>query len=78
MGTKAYVLVETTVGKNREVIAGLQQLREVTRVDLVTGPFDVIAVIEAGSLAEVGDVLTARIHPIPGISRTVTCLVIET
>ena len=78
MATKAYVLVETTVGKNREVIAGLNQLKEVTRVDLVTGPFDLIAVIEAVSLAEVGEVLTGRIHPIPGITRTVTCLVIDT
>ncbi|OGO35432.1 MAG: AsnC family transcriptional regulator [Chloroflexi bacterium RBG_16_57_8] len=76
MATKAYVLIETTVGRNREVIAALKQLKAVTWVDLVTGPFDLIAVVEADSLAEVGEVLTARIHPIPGITRTVTCLVI--
>ena len=68
MATKAYVLVETTVGTNREVIAGLQKLEEVTRVDLVTGPFDVIAVVEAVSLAGIGEVLTGRIHPIPGVT----------
>lgn len=76
MTTKAYVLIETTVGRNRDVIAALKELKGVTWVDLVTGPFDVVAVVEAASLAEVGDLVTARIHPIHGITRTVTCLVI--
>jgi DNA-binding Lrp family transcriptional regulator len=76
MTTKAFVLIETAVGRNREVTAALKKLKGVTSADLVTGPYDVIAVVEALSLSEVGDVVTARIHPIPGISRTVTCLVI--
>jgi DNA-binding Lrp family transcriptional regulator len=76
MTTKAFVLIETAVGRNREVTAALKRLRGVTSADLVTGPYDVIAIVEAPSLSEVGDVVTARIHPIPGISRTVTCLVI--
>jgi DNA-binding Lrp family transcriptional regulator len=76
MTTKAFVLIETAVGRNREVTAALKKLKGVTSADLVTGPYDVIAVVEAPSLSEVGDVVTARIHPIPGISRTVTCLVI--
>jgi hypothetical protein len=29
---------------------------------MVTGPFDLIAVVEAESLADVGDVVTAKIH----------------
>jgi DNA-binding Lrp family transcriptional regulator len=73
--TKAYVLVETTVGRNREVIAALKKLKGISNVELVTGPFDLIAVIEADSLADIGDVVTAKIHPIAGITRTVTCLV---
>jgi DNA-binding Lrp family transcriptional regulator len=75
LSTKAYVLIETTVGKNREIIAALEQVRGVSEVDPVTGPFDLIAVIEADSLADVGDVVTAKIHPIIGVARTVTCLV---
>jgi DNA-binding Lrp family transcriptional regulator len=77
LGTKAYVLIETTVGKNREVVAALRKMKEVCEVNTVTGPFDLIALVEADSLAGVGDVVTARIHPIPGITRTVTCLVMQ-
>jgi DNA-binding Lrp family transcriptional regulator len=74
--TKAYVLIETAVGRNREVIAALRKLKGMTSVDLVTGPYDLIAIVEAETLSEVGDIVTAKIHPIAGISRTVTCLVI--
>ena len=74
--TKAYVLIETAVGRNREVTAALKKLKGVSSVDLVTGPYDVIAIVEAETLSEIGDIVTARIHPITGISRTVTCLVI--
>jgi DNA-binding Lrp family transcriptional regulator len=74
--TKAYVLIETAVGRNREVIAALRKLKGVSSVDLVTGPYDLIAIVEAETLSEVGDIVTAKIHPIAGISRTVTCLVI--
>ena len=76
MATKAYVLIETTVGSNREIINALKKTNGVTWVDMVTGPFDLVAMVEAASLADVGDVVTGRIHPIHGITRTVTCLVI--
>jgi len=50
----------------------------VKSVDPVTGPYDVIAIIEAESLNDIGDLVTGKIHPVPGISRTVTCLAIWT
>lgn len=74
MATKAFVLIETTVGASKEVIAALRGLKGVSSVDMVTGPYDVIAVIEAETLSEIGDIVTNQIHPIAGISRTVTCL----
>jgi len=74
MAAKAFVLIETAVGKNKDVVAALRQLDGVKSVDIVTGPYDIIAVIERESLNDVGDLVTGKIHPIAGISRTVTCL----
>ena len=74
MVAKAFVLIETAVGRTKEVAAALKQLEGVKAVDPVTGPYDVIAIIEAESLNEIGDLVTGKIHPIDGISRTVTCL----
>ena len=76
MAAKAFVLIETAVGKNKDVVAALRQLDGVKSVDIVTGPYDIIAIIEKESLNDVGDLVTGKIHPIAGISRTVTCLAI--
>jgi len=76
VAAKAFVLIETTVGKNKEVVTALGKLKGVVSVDIVTGPYDVIAILEGESLNDIGDLVTGKIHPIPGISRTVTCLAI--
>ena len=73
---KAFILIETVVGRTTEVVTGLTNLAGVKSVDTVTGPYDVIAIIEAVSLNDIGDIVTQQIHPIAGISRTVTCLAI--
>ena len=74
MVAKAFVLIETTVGRANEVVAALKQVKGVKSVNAVTGPYDVITVIEAETLNDIGDVVTGIIHPTVGISRTVTCL----
>ena len=73
---KAFVLIETAVGKTKEVVASLKQVKGIKSVDTVTGPYDVIAVIEADTLSDIGDLITSKIHAINGISRTVTCLTV--
>ena len=74
MATRAYILIETAVGKSREVAGSLASLSGVRTVDAVTGPYDIIAVVEATDLNAVGDLVTSHVHTINGIVRTVTCL----
>ena len=74
MATKAYILIETAVGKSRDVADALRSLPGVQTVDAVTGPYDIIAVVAAPDLNAVGDLVTSQIHTINGIVRTVTCL----
>ena len=76
MAAKAFILIETAVGRNKEVAGALEQLKGVKSVNIVTGPYDIIAIIEVESLNDIGDLVTGKIHPITGISRTVTCLAI--
>lgn len=77
MAAKAFILIETAVGKTKEVTASLEQLAGVKTVDTVTGPYDIIAIIEGNNLNDIGDLVTSKIHPIAGISRTVTCLALQ-
>ncbi len=76
MNARAYVLVETAVGKTKTVVTAMKKMEGIKSVDTVTGPYDVIAIVEADTLNDVGDIITGRIHSIEGISRTVTCLVV--
>ena len=72
--TKAFVLIETAVGKTKDVVASLNKVDSVSSVDVVTGPYDIIAVVAANDLNAVGDLVTSQIHTIDGIVRTVPCL----
>jgi DNA-binding Lrp family transcriptional regulator len=74
MTTKAYVLIETAVGKTKDVLQALQAVQGMEAVDAVTGPYDLIAVLSAGDLNSVGELVTEQVHTIGGIIRTVTCL----
>ena len=46
MSAKAFVLIETVVGKNKDVVSALRQIKGIKSVDVVTGPYDIIATIE--------------------------------
>jgi DNA-binding Lrp family transcriptional regulator len=76
MGTKAYLLVETAVGKTRDVASTLRSLEGITSVDVVTGPYDIIAIISGTDMAVVGNIVTEKIHTVPGVVRTVTCVAV--
>ena len=76
MTTKAYLLIETAVGKTRDVAGMLREINGINIVDVVTGPYDIIAVIEGDDMAGVGNVVTERIHTVSGVVRTVTCVAV--
>ena len=76
MATRAFILIETAVGKTKKVVMALEGLNGITSVNVVTGPYDIIAVMEAETLGSIGDIVTGNVHTIGGIHRTVTCLAV--
>lgn len=77
MHARAYVLIEAEAGQVSLVIAALQSLPGVTRVDAVTGPYDLIVTIETAESREIGRLVMNEVHAVAGIKRTVTCLAIS-
>ncbi len=75
--TRAYVLVETAVGRVASIAIALRGMPGLVSVDSVTGPYDIILVLEAESLPEVADLVTEHVHTISGVVRTVTCLAVS-
>ena len=74
MDTRAFILIETAVGKTRHVVSALREISEIRSVDAVTGQYDVIIVVEAQDLNAVGSIVNSRVHTVEGVQRTVTCL----
>jgi DNA-binding Lrp family transcriptional regulator len=74
---RAYVLIDAMVGRTKEVLVALQGMEGVKLVDAVTGPHDLIAVVEAETLKDLGEVVLSRVRGVKGVTRTVTCMVIE-
>lgn len=77
MTVRIYVLIETAVGKTKEVLKALGGAPGLKSVDAVTGPYDVIAVFEGKDLDEAGNLVTQRVLSINGIVRTTTCLAVK-
>ena len=78
---KAYVLVETSAGKTKAVKRALVKLKpgkcRIDSLDVVTGPFDYIAVVQGPTLDDIGQLVTEGIGAIEGVTRTTTCLAVS-
>ena len=74
MAARAYILIETQVGKSPDVAAALQVLSGVPSVDIITGDFDIIALVEAPDMVSMADLVTGQVQSISGVTRTITCV----
>ena len=74
---QAYVLIQTEVGKAALVAEEVRTIEGVESADDVTGPYDVIVRAAAGDVDQLGKLVVARIQAINGITRTLTCPVVN-
>jgi DNA-binding Lrp family transcriptional regulator len=77
MPVTAYVLIQTEVGKAATVARTVASLEGVVSAEGVTGPYDVIVRAESATVDELGRMVVGRIQLIEGITRTVTCPVVN-
>jgi DNA-binding Lrp family transcriptional regulator len=76
MQSKAYVLIEAEAGLAGPLTSALRELPGVVAADPVTGPYDIIVVIETDDQRAVGRLVIDDLHKIQGVKRTITCLAI--
>lgn len=74
---QAYILIQTEVGKARDVAAAISGIDGIVRVDPVTGPYDVIVLSEARNVDELGKMIVSQVQLVAGITRTLTCSVVH-
>jgi DNA-binding Lrp family transcriptional regulator len=73
----AYILIQTEVGKATYVTQQCGAIEGIVAVDGVTGPYDVIARAEAADLDMLAKGIVLKLQEIEGVTRTLTCPVLQ-
>ena len=73
----AFVLINTEIGSEREILNELKKVKGVEEAYSVYGVYDIIAKVKADSMDELKDIITWRIRKIEKVRSTLTMIVIE-
>ncbi len=81
MPSRAYIHIVAHLGpakRVRDAVANLKQKGvKILSVEVVTGPFDVIALLEADDLEALGRAVDEGIQKVDGVMRTTTSVVLK-
>ena len=72
----AYILIQTVVNA-ASVAREIRDIEGVEVADDVSGPYDVIVRASASDMDSLGQLVVARIQSVEGITRTLTCPIVE-
>jgi len=73
----AYILVNCTLGSEEKIISELTTLSDVKEVRGTYGVHDVFVKVRSNDTESMNNTITNKIRKIPGITSTVTLVVIE-
>ncbi len=73
----AFVLINTEIGSEEEVLRELRKIEGVDEAYSVYGVYDVIAKVRADSMDKLKDIVTWRIRRLEKVRSTLTMIVIE-
>ena len=77
MSVQSYILIQTEVGKAACVAKAVGAIPGVSLAQGVGGPYDVIMRAESASMEEFGRLILTKVQAVPGITRTLTCPVVN-
>jgi DNA-binding Lrp family transcriptional regulator len=73
---RAYVLIQTAVNAGH-VAKEIRDIEGVESADDVSGPYDVIVRTSAADMDALGKMVVAKIQGVDGITRTLTCPIVQ-
>ena len=77
MSVQAFILIDTSPGKAREVAGKVRQVAGISAAHAVTGPHDIIAIATAGDVTSLGELVVQKIQSVHGVNRTLTSIVAD-
>lgn len=73
----AYVFINIEAGTAHKVFRELDRISNIAQLDIVTGPYDMIALVQGSDFNQIGNVVMNKIQTIEGIVSSITCNVIR-
>jgi DNA-binding Lrp family transcriptional regulator len=73
----AMVFISAEPGKDRKVANEVKKLKGVERVFLVSGLYDVVATVRAGTVEEILALVYDKVRPILGVKNSQTMFALE-
>ncbi|MFH1821053.1 MAG: Lrp/AsnC ligand binding domain-containing protein [Methanobacteriota archaeon] len=74
---QAYILITAAIGKVKQVVKELSKVKEIKNVHVVTGPYDIIVLVDTKSMDMLSKAVVEDIHKIKGVVDTNTAIVID-
>jgi len=74
---RAYLRINTDIGREVEVRDKLRQVDEVLSADITAGEQDIICLVESGSVDAILDLVVSKVRGIDGIQGTTTNLILD-
>ena len=73
----AYVLINSEIGAEEEVLKELKKIKSVKEAYVVYGVYDIIAKVEADSMDKLKEIITWNIRRLEKVRSTLTMMVVE-
>jgi len=73
----AYILVNTEIGAEKQVLRALKEIQGVEEVHSLWGVYDIIANVRADSVEELKCIVTSQIEKISKINSKLTMMITE-
>jgi DNA-binding Lrp family transcriptional regulator len=77
MSIEAFIFVECTSGRTKDVLSEVRKIAGVKSAHAITGNYDIIVLGEAQNLNELGEMIVTKIQAVSGVLRTSTSMVVD-
>ncbi|MFO0752020.1 MAG: Lrp/AsnC ligand binding domain-containing protein [Thermodesulfovibrionales bacterium] len=74
---RIYLLINVLPGKDVSIRDTLRGIKGVAQADLITGPYDIAAVLEGEDTSDIFGNIIKKVRKLKGINRTETFVAIE-
>jgi DNA-binding Lrp family transcriptional regulator len=76
VATKAYILLNVVLGKEKEILAAVKEIEEVQEAYITMGSFDLILMVETADTKDLRPLVSNKIRIIPGVRQSMTVIVV--